>query len=314
MNKVSGIINIVAIVVLCFSLYGCGTKLTSTSLVDITAEGLANPEELQKIIDAMPSRATVAPKRPRKLLVFNLCKGFVHSSIPYGAKALEVMGKKTGAFEVVQSKDMSVFRPENLKQFDAVCFNNTTRLDFNEPALRKSLMDFVKGGKGIIGIHAASDNFYNWPEAAEMISGQFAGHPWVNRGTWAVKIEDAKHPLTVAFGGKDFRINDEIYRIKQLNLRKNCHVLLRLDMTDETNITKARNLKPTDTDIPISWVRSYGKGRVFYCSLGHNHHIFWNPAVLRHYLDGIQFALGDLAVDTTPSGEKQATCGKPKEN
>lgn len=312
MNRIIKVINTVLLVATCFYLYGCGSELTSTSLEDISVEGLANPEELRKIIDAMPSTVIAAPKRPRKLLVFNLCKGYVHSSIPYCAKALEVMSKKTGAFEVVNSKDMSIFKPENLKQFDAVCFNNTTRLDFNEPALCKSLMDFVKGGKGIIGIHAASDNFYNWPEAAEMLGGQFSGHPWTHGGNWAFKIEDPKHPLNAAFGGKDFRLSDEIYRIKQLNLRKNCHVLLRLDMTDETNLTKARGLKPTDKDIPVSWVRSYGKGRVFYCSLGHNHHIFWNPAVLRHYLDGIQFALGDLAVDTTPSGEKPATSREKK--
>jgi type 1 glutamine amidotransferase len=284
----------------------CCASITGTSLADISAEGLRNPNELEKIKDAVPAKATVTPKQPRKLLVFNLCKGYVHSSIPYCAKALEVMGKKTGAFEVVCSKDMSVFKPENLNQFDAVCFNNTTCLDFNEPELRKSLMDFVKGGKGIIGIHAATDNFYTWPEAAEMLGGQFAGHPWNHNGTWAFKIEDPCHPINAAFGGKDFKLSDEIYRIKPPNLRKNCHVLVSLDMTNQTNLTEAKGLRPTDKDVPVSWVRSYGKGRVFYCSFGHNHEIFWNPAVLQHYLAGIQFALGDLVVDTTPSGEKPA--------
>ena len=301
----------------CFYLYGYGekaagsiqkdaggTNLTGTSLADISAEGLGNPKELEKIKDAMPAKATVTPKQPRKLLVFNLCKGFVHSSIPYCAKALEVMGKKTGAFEVVCSKDMSIFKPENLNQFDAVCFNNTTELDFNEPELQKSLMDFVKGGKGIIGIHAATDNFYTWPQAAEMLGGQFDGHPWTRSGTWAFKIEDPCHPINAAFGGKDFKLSDEIYRIKPFNLRKNCRVLVRLDMTDKVNLTGAKGLRPTDKDVPISWVRSCGKGRVFYCSFGHNHDLFWNPAVLQHYLDGIQFALGDLAVDTTPGGEQ----------
>ncbi len=71
-------------------------------------------------------------------------------------------------------------------------------------------------------------------------------------------------------------------------------------MTDPANLA-AKGVRATDKDIPISWIRSYGKGRVFYCSFGHNHHILWNPMVLKHYLDGIQFALGDLPVDTTPS-------------
>jgi len=320
MNQRTKVIIVVLLTGLCFYLYGCekkaigygqkevsGTNSTVSSLADISAEGLGNPQELEKIKNAMPEKATVTPKRPRKLLVFNLCKGYVHSSIPYCAKALEVMGKKTGAFEVVCSKDMAIFKAENLNQFDAVCFNNTTCLDFNEPELRKSLIDFVEGGKGIIGIHAATDNFYNWPEAAEMLGGQFAGHPWNRSGNWAFKIEDPGHPINAAFGGRDFRLSDEIYRIKPFNLRKNCRVLVGLDMTDQVNLTEAKGLMPTDKDVPISWVRCYGKGRVFYCSLGHNHELFWNTAVLQHYLDGIQFAMGDLAVDTTPSGEKPAT-------
>jgi type 1 glutamine amidotransferase len=56
-----------------------------------------------------------------------------------------------------------------------------------------------------------------------------------------------------------------------------------------------------DMDFAMTWVKTYGKGRVFYCALGHQHELFWNPVVLQHYLDGIQFALGDLKADPTPS-------------
>ncbi|MEE9169420.1 MAG: ThuA domain-containing protein, partial [bacterium] len=240
------------------------------------------PEELQEIKNAVPDKATVTPKRPRKLLIFTLSQGYKHSSIPYATQALEIMGKKTGAFEAVLSNDMSVFQPGNLRQFDAICFNNTTALKFDDPKLRESLLDFVTSGKGIVGIHAASDNFYTWPEAAEMMGGQFDGHPWHANGTWAVKIDEPTHPLTAAFGGQGFKINDEIYRQRTPYSRGMLRVLASLDMTDETT-RNAEGIRPTDTDIPISWVRSYGKGRVFYCVLGHNHSIFWNPAVLQHY-------------------------------
>ena len=292
MNQESKVINVALLAVWCFSL------LTGVSRA-------ISPEELQKIEGAMPTKATVTPKQPRKLLVFNLCKGYKHSAVPYGAEALEIMGRKTGAFEVVQSEDMSIFKPQNLKRFDAVCFNNTTKLDFSDPKLRRSLMDFVKGGKGIVGIHSATDNFYDWPEAAETMGGLFDGHPWGSKGTWAIKIDDPKHPLTAAFKGEDFKISDEIYRIKGFS-REKLRVLISLDMADETNL-KAGGVKLTDKDVPISWVHGYGKGRVFYCSLGHNHDIFWNPAVLQHYLDGVQFALGDLTADTTNSVEKVIT-------
>lgn len=258
-----------------------------------------SPDDLKKIEAAIPAEATVTPKRPRKLLIFNLAIGYRHSSIDYGAAVLQLMGKKTGAFEVVQIEDMSVFEPNNLAQFDAVCLNSSSGLKFTDPQ-RRALLDFIKEGKGIVGIHAAINNFQNWPEAAEMMGGTFGGHPWTKEGTWPVKIEDPNHPVTAAFNGKDFKINEEIYRIKTINLRKNCRVLLSLDMTDNA-VLNAKGVRPTDKDVPISWVRSFQKGRLFYCSFGENHHIFSNPVILRHYLDGIQFAFGDLPADTTPS-------------
>lgn len=290
------------------------SKVKNAALITIAAAGIVlfsamlpgcsrampSEKEVRQIEEAAPAEATAVPAQPRKLLVFTRHEGFKHSSIPYATKAIEIMGQKTGAYEVIVSEDMSSFSPENLAQFDAVLFNNTTQLKFEDPVLRQSLLDFVKGGKGVVGIHAATDNFYDWPEAAAMMGGLFDGHPWVEGGTWAVKIDDPDHPLTAAFQGEGFKINDEIYRTKAPYSRENLRVLLGLDMADTTNLN-AKGVRPADKDVAISWVRSYGQGRVFYCSLGHNHHLFWNPAVLRHYLDGIQFALGDLAADATPS-------------
>jgi len=72
-----------------------------------------------------------------------------------------------------------------------------------------------------------------------------------------------------------------------------------LDLSDPTT-AGAKGVKPSDADTGITWIKTWGKGRMFYCSLGHNNHIFWNPTILQHYLDGIQFAAGDYKVDTTP--------------
>jgi len=280
------------------------TALFILCAVFVTELHAVSDVELEKIKNAVPAKTTVKPAKPRKLLVINLCKGYKHSSIPYWDKALQIIGQKTGAYEAVISDDMDMFEAENLNQFDAVCFNNTTKLEFG-PAQRKTLMTFVKGGKGIVGIHAATDNFYTWPEAAEMMGGQFCGHPWRANGTWAIKIDDPQHPLTAAFDAKDFKLSDEIYRTKPpLYSRAKQRVLMSLDMTDEKTRT-AKGITPDDTDIGISWVKSYGKGRLFYCSLGHNHHITWNPAILQHYLDGIQFALGDLPAQTIPITQKE---------
>ena len=78
--------------------------------------------DIEKMTAAAPDKPTVKPTGPRKLLVFTLCKGFKHSSIPHGAAALTIMGKKTGAFETVISDDPSMFEPSKLGRFDAVCF------------------------------------------------------------------------------------------------------------------------------------------------------------------------------------------------
>ena len=185
-----------------------GLSLFACFLAAATARAQISPDELQKIEQAVPTKAVEKPDQPRRLLVFARSEGFKHDAIPYAAKMLEIMGKKTGAFEVVQGDDMALFKPESLRRFDAVCFDNTTQLKFEDASLRKALMDFVKGGKGVIGIHAATDNFYDWPEAAEMMGGTFDGHPWTSDGTWKVAIEDPDHPLMASFKGQGFSIRD----------------------------------------------------------------------------------------------------------
>ncbi|UCG88711.1 MAG: ThuA domain-containing protein, partial [Gemmatimonadota bacterium] len=125
--------------------------------------------EYADIWNAVPERAIAEPSEERRILVFSRTEGFVHQAIGATEAALEYMGEKTRAFEVEVSTDMEAFDASNLARFDAVLFNNTTQLAFEDPDHRRALLEFVRGGKGVIGIHAATDNFYNWPEAAEMM-------------------------------------------------------------------------------------------------------------------------------------------------
>lgn len=299
MSKKLKLLSVALLGLLCLSLLASPSRAVSPEkLRDLKAE------EVQKIRNAVPDKPTVRPAKPRKILVFWRCEGFYHKSIPVVNEALKIMGQKTGAFEVtVCTDDYSVFTPEKLAQFDAICLNNTTHLKFNPqetPERCKALMDFVKGGKGLIGVHAATDNFYDWPEGMEMMGGKFTGHPWTAGGTWAFKIDDPDHPLMAAFEGKGFKISDEIYRTDPpLYSRSKQRVLMSLDMSDPAT-KSAKGVKPSDEDTGITWIKTWGKGRLFYCSLGHNDHIFWTPMIMQHYLDGIQFALGDYKVDTTP--------------
>ncbi len=275
---------------------GCAQKQKQLSPVSASI--------LEKIDNAAPAKATVKPAKSRKILVFYLCKGYYHESIPVTNKAIELMGKKTGAYKTVFSDDMKIFDAKKLAEFDAILFNNTTHLDFNKPGQRQALMDFVKGGKGIIGLHAATDNFYNWPEAAEMMGGLFVAHPWTASGVWAIKNYEPNHPLNAAFKGEGFKVRDEIYRQKKLSAVENRRILLTLDLDDPAT-KNAKGAMESDRDMPVSWIKDYGKGRIFFCGLGHNNEIYYRPAILQHELDGIQFALGDLKVDATPVKESK---------
>ncbi|HNX33411.1 MAG TPA: ThuA domain-containing protein [Kiritimatiellia bacterium] len=261
-------------------------------------------EEAARIEKAAPARATAQPKRARRVVVVNQCEGFVHSSIPYAALAFDIMGRKTGAFSVTAVNDLSILEKPEFDTFDAIVMNNTTLRqplldgadEAREARAEQRFLDFVRSGKGLVGVHAATDCLYTWPAYGELIGGYFDGHPWSEEV--GVKLDDPGHPLLAAFKGLDFTVADEIYAFRN-DSRDTLRVLMSLDVM-KTNMNK-QNIKRKDNDFAVAWLHEYGKGRVFYFSLGHRHEIFWNPAVLQCYLDGIQYALGDLPADATPS-------------
>jgi type 1 glutamine amidotransferase len=270
----------------------------------------------EKITAALPNEAAAKPVKPRKLLVFSATAGFRHASIATGKVALTELGKKTGAFEAVVSDDLAHFEPDAIQQFDAICFLSTTQDIFSphpevlkkmndqekqqaqekSMRLRKSLMDFVESGKGFVGIHAATDTLYNMPEYGRMIGGYFDGHPWTADKEVQIDIEKGqeKHPLNAMFDGKSLRFNEEIYQHKAPYDPALMHTLLRLNVEQSAQVS---GMKRQDGHYGVSWARHQGKGRVFYCSLGHNHEIYWHSQVLRHYLSGIQWAIGDLKAE-----------------
>ncbi len=257
------------------------------------------PDENKAKIDAaLPGEAPAGPKKERKILVFSMTKGFRHSSIEHGVYAFDRLGKATMAYSVEHSEDPSVFTAENLKRFDAVMMLNTTGNELFDEAGKKALADFVKGGKGLIGIHSATDTFYEWEEYGKMMGGYFDGHPW--HETVLLRIEDPDHATCKCFdGAKTFQTIDEIYQYKEKPYsRDDLRVLLSLDPAG-TDFKKG-GMKRSDNDYAVGWVQQYGEGRVFYCNLGHREETYWNPTVLAHFLAGFQFALGDLKADTTP--------------
>jgi len=123
-------------------------------------------EDVAKVMAALPASAPAKPKKPRKILVLNKCAGFVHACIPLAARTMEELGTKTGAWTATVSYDADVINAANLKQYDLVFLNNTTGpfLDDADPqvtaARKQALLEFVRSGKGLAGIHAASDSYH----------------------------------------------------------------------------------------------------------------------------------------------------------
>lgn len=139
---------------------------TFMAMISPTPSQTPKPEDVQKMMAALPSSAPAKPAKPRKVLVLSKCAGFIHSCIPLAAKTIEELGNKTGAWSTTVSYDSAVITAENLKQYDALFLNNTTGafLDDADPAVtaarKKAVLQFVRSGKGIAGVHAASDSYH----------------------------------------------------------------------------------------------------------------------------------------------------------
>jgi type 1 glutamine amidotransferase len=206
-----------------------------------------------------------------------------------------------------------MFRPTNIRQFDAICFDNTVGVLFDDVELRASLLGFIESGKGFVGIHDAIATFVQypkydqWPEFGRMVGAtENGGHPW-NGEVMTMRVEDPGNPINAAFGGTDFQIADQAFQLQEPVLRDHMHVLLSIDAEKTPLLPNRRILavRKEDMDFPMSWIRRQGKGRVFYIGLGHGAQVFWNAPLLQHILAGIQYALGDLPVDDAPAARRR---------
>jgi uncharacterized protein len=273
-----------------------------------TAKG-ANPAEFKKMEAALPTEAPAKPAKPRKLLVFVGSSGFYHDSMPLSAAAIKAMGDKLGTWETTFSADPAIFNAADLAKFDGLFMNNTNGNHVETDEAKKALTDFVKGGKGIMGTHAGGDCNHKWAEYFDLIGGEFDGHVWgVPKAS--VRNEDPKSPLCSMFPEQGFVAPEEYYTFKtpteqrpQGYTRDKLHILLSIDLATSKLDPKLGHRK--DGDYAVSWIGKVGDGRVFYCSMGHLHEHFWSTPILKHYLAGIQYALGDLKADDTPSAKLQ---------
>jgi type 1 glutamine amidotransferase len=269
------------------------------------------PEEREKITAATPQKAAATPKASRRLLIYDANIGYGgtnggHRSIPAANMAIELFAK-TGAYEAVFSNDLGNFKYDNIRKFDAVFLNNTVGQIFVDPEIRAGLSRFVREGGGLAGYHGTSHASMDWPEFGEILGAVEGSHREPTEMA-TVKIDDPTSPLVAAFGGKSFVHQDEFYRFVEGPLsRDKVHVLMSMDV-EKTDLNQGRGcgrpcVRP-DADYALSWIHNYGKGRVFFTALGHTPAFFATPNLSDFFFRGIQFVLGDLQADTTPSSKR----------
>jgi uncharacterized protein len=282
-------------------------------VLGITAMGAQQPQQ-----QGGRGRGAAPPPPPatHKLLFLTHAGLYKHTSLGPAEQAVKEMGTRNGfAVTTVEGYkhdadklDFSFLTRDYLNQFDGIMMMTNGNLPFTV-AQKEMLLDFVKSGKGFIGTHCSSLTFYDYPAFGEMLGGYFVRSLTnsAQRRIVVLKVEDQAHPATRMLG-PSWPVWDEFYvfgdpkvpgedvdtlfknKIPVAFSRQRHKVLLSVD-TDRTNL-EGTSMK-RGVDYPQSWVRDYGKGRVFYTSFGHRDDIWAvDPVFQAHVNGGIRWALG----------------------
>jgi uncharacterized protein len=231
-------------------------------------------------------------KPAKKVLVVTVTKGFRHSSIPTAEEVIGNLARTDGSFTVDYvrtEEELSALAIENLRRYDAVIFANTTG-NLPLPDV-DGFLNWIRSGKAFVGMHSASDTFRGHTPLhpyIRMLGGEFKSHPPGLQQVQCI-IEDPKHPACRHLG-PFWDLKDEIYILNGFN-RDEVRGLLSLDKHPGDM---------TPGDYPVSWCKLYGKGRVFYTSLGHSEAMWEDSDYQQHILGGIRWALGLERGDARP--------------
>jgi type 1 glutamine amidotransferase len=244
-----------------------------------------------------PEKISMPPNRMAHVLVVGETKGFEHDSVPDAMANIWRMGHDSKLWDATLRTDTeNITKSENkkgnfksLNYFDVLVFSSTTgELSLTDDQ-KRDMLSFIKDdGKGFVGVHAALDTNYKWPEYGEMIGGWFDQHPWFTFNA-PIVVEDPNFPAVRHFPHA-FTKRDEIYQPKEWS-RSKVNVLLRLDAS-KLNYENNPRIHRTDRDFAVAWSKMYGKGRVFYSTLGHTKEAWDDPDIQKMYFEAIKWTLG----------------------
>lgn len=205
----------------------------------------------------MLTAMALAAVAPFHVLVFSKTAGFRHDSIPTGIAMFQELAQKEG-YVVDATEDATKFTKENLAKYDAIVFLSTT-MNVLEGDQEAALQEYVeKKGKGWLGIHAAADTEYDWPWYGQLCGAWFKSHPAIQQVT--VQVLDQKFVASKHLP-KEWVRTDELYNYRAQPV-DGCHIIAKLD----ESTYKGGEMNGNH---PIIWYHNVGKGRSFYCGLGH---------------------------------------------
>ena len=243
--------------------------------------------------------ASAAKKR---LLAIGEEKGYRHESVSHALATIERLGRESGLWDTTIRTDTEAltkkkleYNAKNLNDFDAVLFYTGGTLEMDDQKKADFLSFIHDDGKGFIGIHSAAITFTDWPEYGDMIGGYYDEHPW---GTFdaPILVEDPSFPGMRQWPSA-FVFKDEIYQIRNFS-RDKVRVLMRLD-ANKLDLSNPR-VHRKDRDFAVTWAKMYGKGRVYYSTLGHPVENWDRPEMQTMYLEAIRWAMGLVDADVTP--------------
>jgi type 1 glutamine amidotransferase len=257
-----------------------------------------------------------AQQTPRKRVLAwaDVRAGYQHDSISHALATIERLGWESGAYDTFIRTDSQLitkrpitfgtstgiatgesFLTRNLKDFDAIFFFGVREIELSAEQ-KADLLSFVKDdGKGFVAAHSAITAFFSWPEFGELLGGRFDEHPW-GIADATVVVDDPQFPAMRRFPQVSV-FRDEHYQLKAFS-RDKLRVLAHLD---PAKLDLGRPLvHRTDGDFPVAWAKSYGRGRVFYSTLGHDAAAWDNPALQQMYFDAIRWSLGLVDGDASP--------------
>jgi hypothetical protein len=275
-----------------------------SKMLPITTADRIPADEKQKIDAAVPRQALAKPKQARRLLIIDVCPagGFYHNTIAHGNLMLQLIATYTGAYEPIFDNNLENLRYPHVRQYDAVFLNSVVGPVFSDPEVLDGLIRYVREGGGVAGLHGTTFASQDLREFGELMGAQEGPHQY-NGEPGTLKIDDPGSPITKHFGGKGFSMMDEFYHFPMTSpySREKLRVLLSVD-AGKSDLKRWQHLR-TDNDFGMVWIKREGKGRVFNSVLGHRPEFYMMPDLVKMMLGGIQFVLGDLEADTTPSAK-----------